>query len=407
MLNISTRNELQDFVREVVSTTYDRLLAGEHFDVGQAMLKTYVVEGHPPNDVHLTNREERAGFLRSILAGRSSQLRETEDANLFVFEVRPEDPDKQALDFAVDTQDGRYWQIHTAGPTEQVDRFIDGLVNYQPELDAAWLPGRFLRHFSATGHLFKVRISFDQSRLLSPPPEGRHQFGLLQDEGGSRWFDVADDPDHDHTGEAGQSVSLSLRDHVRLREGVAQLEETDYLGHAMNVTRAEVRYFLGGVVEEFSNARIYNWGKVTGSGRSGMAHLHLMTHLIRTYRQRIERIEKEYAFRTRNGGITAQPITVTYHPVNDLRSMVFNLFSGNQPFRLTGTPRFRSGEVASVRAFDLHGRQPLRFEIGTDYLTVALPEGGCGNTIARLYTNLLEHLDAGARIWGARDDQLF
>lgn len=414
MLEITRRRDLHEFVNEVVSHTYERLLAGERFDVGQAMLKSYVVEKHPGGGAELRDRHSRLEFLERIVREVDGEIAETEDSRLFLIDVPDEEGDEPPVSFAVDMQDDRYWQFHTMVRTTRADPLIERLTLDGPYLDSAWLPGQYLDSFSRAGSIFKVRVGFDDAALLSNIPKGRHQPALvLTNEGEIQLVDSAafpqdveedDRQDFGGIGDGQSSLALTLKDYVGLRDGLEQLHDTRYLAGAMNITRAEFRYYWNGVLDQFSNARLYNWGKVTASGTSGDAHLDLMGRLVADYRQRIERLESELGC-ARNGQeapdqVRVQPANIEYDEVEEFETFVLNLFSGTKPFRLTGTPQFRSSNYAVVSAFDLHARQPLRFEISRHYMTVLVPPGGCGNTIARLYTNLLEHLDADATLYG-------
>lgn len=421
MLDITRRRDLHEFVAEVVSHTYERLLAGERFDVGQAMLKTYVVEKHPDGGPPLEDRESDHFFLANAVEQLGGRVAETEDPRLFLFEIPTEDEGRERVSFAVDMLDDRYWQIHTAAQTTEADPLMRRLTTEGGYLDTAWLPGRYLNAFSERGSIYKVRVGFDDATLLSSIPRGRHQ-PVLRVDGEGEWQlvdSIAYAPSEEEEArrralgyEEGQSaLTFSLRDYVDLRDGLTELHGTRYFSGALNITRAEFRYFLNGDIEEFSNARLYNWGKVTASGTSGAAHLDLMNRFVSDYRQRIERLEAELGCRPEpnhnDAALSAQPASIEYGEVEDFETFVLNLFSGNKPFRIEGTPRFRNEGYAVINAFDLHARQPLRFEVSDTYMTVLVPPGGCGNTIARLYTNLLEHLDANAVLYGRSSSRPF
>lgn len=414
MLPIYRRQDLHDFVGEVVSHTYDRLLRGQRFDVGQAMLKSYLVESHPSAGASPRNRDERLRYLREGIGTLGGVASETEDARLFTFDIPLEGDDQEPVSFIADMEDDRYWTLHTASSTTVADRLVERLVTERPFLDSAWFPGRYLTAFTRRGNLFKVSVRFNDQLLHASVPAGRHQLGIrFTDVGDPGYFEAASPQRNEGeepivAEEGGQSVSLTLRDHINLRAGLSELDETTYLRNSINVNRAEVRYYWNGLADEFSNARIYSWGKITGSGSSAGAHLDLLRQLRNDYRNRVENVEERLGLRTRSGRVSGQPINITFRTVSYFENFVFNLFSGSNPFRLTGTPQFRRRDYAVVAALDLHSRQPLRFEITPSYMTIALREGSCGNSIARLYTNILEHLDAGAVIYGGdRNARLF
>jgi hypothetical protein len=75
-----------------------------------------------------------------------------------------------------------------------------------------------------------------------------------------------------------------------------------------------------------------------------------------------------------------------------MERFVTELLAVRRPFRLWGVPDIVSG-VAQVEAVDLHIGQRLRFDIGREWLRVYLERGSCGNTVARLISNLQHHFD--------------
>jgi hypothetical protein len=81
--------------------------------------------------------------------------------------------------------------------------------------------------------------------------------------------------------------------------------------------------------------------------------------------------------------------------VENLDRLVHGLFTANEPFRLWGVPeRTPGGWFAD--AVDLHIGHPLRMDILSDRVRVLLEPETCGNTLARLLTNLQQRLDARA-----------
>ncbi len=60
----------------------------------------------------------------------------------------------------------------------------------------------------------------------------------------------------------------------------------------------------------------------------------------------------------------------------------------------------RSNNYVTVHGLDLHIGAPIYCEIMPDAIRVYLQRGTCGNTVARLYTNLVRHYDASATLYG-------
>jgi len=87
------------------------------------------------------------------------------------------------------------------------------------------------------------------------------------------------------------------------------------------------------------------------------------------------------------------PIGIQFsRPIPDLPAFCEELFSSRAPFRLWGQPAVTEDE-ALVEAVDLHAGQRITIEVGHDWMRVYLYAGSCGNTIARLISNLQTRFD--------------
>lgn len=81
-------------------------------------------------------------------------------------------------------------------------------------------------------------------------------------------------------------------------------------------------------------------------------------------------------------------------PVEDVGAFARSLTTAKEPFRVWGVPQRVDEDQWEVDAVDLHVGQPLRLEVLPDEVRVLLGADTCGNTLARLLTNLQQHLDA-------------
>jgi len=92
--------------------------------------------------------------------------------------------------------------------------------------------------------------------------------------------------------------------------------------------------------------------------------------------------------------MSGSPIVIRFSRViEDLEPFVDNLFSSREPFRLWGVPRMQ-GESVELEAVDLHVGQTLRIDVGKQWLRIYLTKGNCGNSVARLASNLQHRFDA-------------
>ena len=90
---------------------------------------------------------------------------------------------------------------------------------------------------------------------------------------------------------------------------------------------------------------------------------------------------------------TGTPIGIRFsRRIADLSGFCDEVFSSRAPFRLWGRPVV-ADDIVSVDAVDLHVGRRLGVEIGRDWMRVYLNVGTCGNTIARLVSNLQTRFD--------------
>ena len=84
--------------------------------------------------------------------------------------------------------------------------------------------------------------------------------------------------------------------------------------------------------------------------------------------------------------------------VHDLEYFVGALFNAKEPFRLWAVPRQVAAHEWEANAVDLHVGQTLRLEITPEWMRVLLDQATCGNTLARLLTNLQHRFHAQTQL---------
>jgi hypothetical protein len=94
------------------------------------------------------------------------------------------------------------------------------------------------------------------------------------------------------------------------------------------------------------------------------------------------------------GTVAGTPIVMRFsRAIPDLEQFTDALFSSREPFRLWGIPRIRDG-IAEIEAVDLHVGQQLSIDIGQQWMRLYLTNGCCGNSVARLASNLQHRFDS-------------
>ena len=138
-----------------------------------------------------------------------------------------------------------------------------------------------------------------------------------------------------------------------------------------------------------------------------------MSTILRGYSDKLSHFERAFAlgFTPNPGGggrFTGEPLGITFSkPISDMTVFLDRVFSGTVPFRLSGVPVKISDAMYRVTAVDLHVSQVLTFEVAPEFMRVYLPQGTCGNTLSRLYTNLQHYYDSLVTFSTGDGEQLF
>lgn len=342
-------------------------------------LKTYIVEGHLSN-TNSTKHDHVVEHLKELDIDKeiyNYKVSETEDENLIRLTFR-------TGDLFVDAMNPRFWVIHTAIKAEHSDLFHIKLLQ-ENNMDHVWLPIPFLKGLKKFGETYGLGISFTEF--------------LNRDERDNRLFEKQDTFNLDIR-RLYVNEMLSLFDHSELKI-VAGINKVSILNYSEDENEDYI-------IDDITYA-----GKITGRGTSFGKH-HLLTQNILSYYEKIiNEIETKYVFEfdLENSQLKGIPIQINLHRKNvNIQKLVEVLFSGKKPFLLWGIPDWRSDSFCYVSAVDLHvgnyGHQ-IDFEITPKSIRVILPKDSCGNSIARLITNLHQSIDATSSIKGENDDELF
>lgn len=339
---------------------------------GAVPAKSFVLEVHT-DDPH--------AYLAEV-AGRG-HVEDTDDAFLSRVFAPP------AGEFWVDRLEPRFWVFHTVGPSAAAVAWLKDHVESRRDTDWMWLPSNHLRYIAPDALPRRVRTEFDGERLVS-----------------------SDDAARD------LKVQLSGSHAERLLDRIAALPEYK---SAVSFNNIEVDIDdpdLGQMRES-----VRRWGAFAAHGEQFTHHAQFVQLVIGRYARLIEAIEalalRFEPLAEMNTGILAadgvsgaaaamgspadddlggasfagMPVGIRFsRPIPDLPAFCEELFSSRAPFRLWGQP-FVTENGASVEAVDLHVGQRLSMELGYDWMRVYLNAGSCGNTVARLISNLQTRFD--------------
>jgi hypothetical protein len=376
----NTRRELAQYLEEVMSHAYEQLEERQRLEAETSLLKTYLVEAHRLRaaDHDRTLQVIRETFVPGVLGRRiEPQIHETEDERFFNIEFGRRD-DQSVL--YVDASNPRFWLIHSTAKSNDVDPIIQKLVNNTNEYDHVWLPMQLLSRIAEFGSLRGLGLDYDRR----PVPDVD--------------FEAPDAPV--------QFLKIQLWGN-RAKDVLRILQQQDAFPDATTLSKVKVKYYLDHDDDIFCLADIKYDGKVTGRGTSYQSYITLVTNLYRDYARRIEEYEQRFTVKfirdQRRADIEDQSFfSIQGEPLNirftqslpNIEAFCEKVFSGSYPFRLMGVPIKTGRQNFRVNAIDLHVGKRIAVEISPEFMRVYLSPGGCGNSLARLYTNLQHHYNS-------------
>ena len=330
----------------------DRSSLAERFTSPGTTWKTYVLEAHPagrPDDL-----------LREVFGGPA--IFATEDVHLhevYASEVK----------FTVDTLDDRFWSFHTTEPASAAKRPLAAAVGRRHDLDFVWLPSAHLRAAERQGVTRFVSSDFRARDFR--PEETVHNLSFRARGGTSQ----------------------------ELLDAIGRLPEYTY-ALSLNQVGFVAYDELLGTVEESVNRRAF----FLALGDSFGLHQQIVAGTVDRYRSLVETAEAlalgfepiaEHGHEDSGGGrLTGAPIELTFSkPLTDFDSFLAQILSSRAPFRLWGVLDSYTSTYAEIDAVDLHVGGRMRIEASREMIRIHLRRGGCGNTIARLISNLQHHVD--------------
>jgi hypothetical protein len=318
-----------------------------------APTKTFVL------DVH-TGGSSDADLLRDV-AGSDTRVEATDDS--FLFRVPLDDGEMW-----VDQLDPRFWAFHTDLPRATAQRWLRERVEARRDLDWMWLPSEHLRDPWPGARSVRVSADFaGQDFLGEEAPASRLRLRAVGAESDQLLdFISSNDRYRSAVSLGGIELALDDGDNGHLREAVTRR------------------------------------GAFAASGDSLELHLQFVRRIVTRYSHLVTLLEHRALWFERldsgGGTISGEPVLVEFsRPVPDMQRFVDELLAVRQPFRLWGIPRI-DGDVAEVDAVDLHVGQRLRLDVGPTWMRVYLERGACGNTVARLLSNLQQRFDSALRL---------
>jgi hypothetical protein len=361
-------------LQRVMSHAYAQLQERQRLEAESSLVKTYLLEAHSDTG----NQRDtllllQSAFGRERLGARAeSDVQESEEELFFNVTIRY---GRDTATFYVDATERRYWVVHSTSRSTQADRILQRVVLQSPSLDSVWLPMQLLERVAHLGLFRGLGLDYDRREVP--------------------------DVDFDAEGAPVEFLKMQLWGN-RAGDILRVLRHEGAFPESTTLSKVKVKHWLDRRNDEnaFSLSDVKYDGKITARGTSFQSHISLVSTVARDYSRNIADFETRFALHfepAQNGhfALTGEPLAVTFgRPIANIEVFLEKVFSGAAPFRLSGVPVNVRGQLYRVVAVDLHVSQTVTFEITPEFMRVFLPRGSCGNTIARLYTNLQHYYDS-------------
>lgn len=371
---INDRSDLSKILTDAMEASYKRFTDDARSEYEGNLLKSYIIEAHDISD----GREElQLGLsaIKQIAKTTNSRIVKTDDPSLVGLVS-----DKLFAEFVIDLLHPRYWFIHTLSKSNHADRFLTHIIKGAPFIDRAWFHSRILEEASRLGRFEGLGIRFD-STIYHSKDLDLHTTSEVD-----KW-DPLDN----------RLISLNLKTLRGVRQQLQKLRDAQVFPYASALSWVRVRT-MNGSTDTFALEDVTYSGKFTARGTSFTDHVHFLIAIRDNYEASIIQVEENAAI-----GISRQQDGFRFHgspivfgfskPILNMDEIIPRMFTSAEPYRLWGIPRIVNEKLVRIHAVDLHVGQSLTLEITPNHLVAYLPQGSCGNSIARIFSNVQRTLD--------------
>ena len=404
MTDIKTRRDFHDAFQSAMSGAHETLRALWHFEKGQNLPKSYLVEFHPnDSDEHTWTSDTVFSALHHAAKQYSALVRRTEDDSLFW--LGHQELGREA-EFIIDCLNPRFLVFHTLSNVEHSDRFIvDRLTQYRPEFDLFWLPVSVLERTESREKVVGWQAQFDPLVDVDFPEHA----DVLDSQIVTQEPDSTAEPDAD-SAEVSKGPPARFLHRPRINidlEYPNALETYRRLKQAPTLLpdvplNAVLTERQGEEISRYARARITSNGKITGRGPDFSSYLQIVDGTLDDYAAIVNSLESRYWLKldaTKNDETLAiclkgEPFSIKFSREIDAKRLLNLMFNCARPFRLMGTSSEIEHNYYAVEAIDLHINQPVGFEISAAFIRIYLYEGTCGNTLVRIIRSLQHHVDS-------------
>lgn len=380
---IQTRDALYNYLQsEMLLSEVER--RAEH-ETGIVKSFVFEVDGDyraPERGVTTKHLEALFGSVGQAKSGKKHvcsavALRESGFFDVSYAEKGREPTGRLWLDTATDP---RYWVAYSLSAVNGLDRWLPRVVKHNKDFDHVWLWPHFLEEVQRRGQ-----------------PSG---FGLTYD--------------RHEVDKAVGAATAQLKMQVWGGSGTATVYDTlkEHLGAEVILSRIRMNE-RNGSADNFAVQALGYTGRFSVKGTDFTVHNGTLGYVRGRYREEIARLEA-CAIRwaeTKSGHRSLAGSAIHIEPNNgedlDTLTMFDQVFSGTLPFRLAAVPTRLSAKRIDAIVVDLHTAREFRLEMSPKRITLYLRSDTCGNTVARIYTNLQRYFGSRFDVHADNGEQFF
>lgn len=387
--NIQTRANLFDFLQSQMQTAYRDLKEKQRLESESTLIKSYLFEVDLPKELvgSKVNEDKLREFVEGIFGEREHkesrvEVKPREETGFF--EIYCSMRGREMFLYLDTATNPRFWEGFSISKSTNLDTWFYNVVSTRSEFDFVWLWPAFLEKIQKRGRPRGFGLDYDYRKFESGEEEAT-TYLKMQIWGGSETEDL-----YKH-----------LRSHHQFRNKIV-------------LSKIRMKEFGdSSSQDEFAIQDVKYTGKFTTRGTSFATHARTLSLVRSEYEDKIQFLEDSYSLRWKEGKkgeVILEGFAIHFIPEGfelPVKHFCDCVFDGSLPFRLMGFVDYLNDTSAVADVVDMHSGGKLSFEIYPDILSVYLPEGTCGNSIARFYTNLQHFFDVRFTVEADNGDKLF
>ncbi len=170
--NIRTRQQLFDFLQSQMQITYEGLREEQRLGFESSLIKTYVFEVNPPEEVRAEGEVALERFIEQLFWPKERQdtiLNVAQKSEEGFFELNLKRGRQEAILYLDTATNRRFWLGFSISNATTLDWWIETLSHTQVAFDTVWLWPSFLETVQDRGAHRGFGLDYDYRRLEDDP----------------------------------------------------------------------------------------------------------------------------------------------------------------------------------------------------------------------------------------------